>query len=124
LIGFEPTISSLGGMRSIQLNYKGIIFKVSFSLKKMLLKVLGIFDIVAGLILILDKSLVFSDQILITFGIILLAKSSLGLLKNLASWIDFLAGVILLLSIIINIPIAINFILGVLIIQKGIFSLL
>ncbi len=90
----------------------------------MLLKVFGIFDITAGLILILEKSLAFSNQTLMILGIILLVKSSLGFLKDFGSWIDFLSGIAFLLLIIMNIPIAINFILGVLVIQKGIFSLI
>jgi len=60
----------------------------------------------------------------LVLGIILLIKSSIGFLKDFASWVDFLAGIVFLMSIIINIPIFIGIILGILLIQKGVFSFL
>ena len=65
-----------------------------------------------------------SNQLLIILGLILLAKSSLGLLKDFGSWIDFLCGIIFLISIIISIHWIIGLIFGLLIIQKGIASFL
>ena len=79
-----------------------IFFKWCLGLKKMLIAILGIIDLFAGFIL--------------------LAKSSLGMLKDFASWVDFLAGIILLSSIIFQPPLFILIIIGILIIQKGAFS--
>ncbi len=90
----------------------------------MLVKVFGGFDIVAGLILIFLNTLNPTRTILLVLGIILLIKSSIGFLKDFASWVDFLAGIVFLMSIIINIPIFIGIILGILLIQKGVFSFL
>lgn len=88
----------------------------------MLIKILGIFDFVVGLILIFGMGL--SNKMYLVFGIILLIKSSLGLLKDFASWIDFSVGLMFFLSIIVSIPSWICIILGLLIIQKGVFSFL
>ncbi|MBU4070053.1 MAG: hypothetical protein KJ646_03650 [Nanoarchaeota archaeon] len=90
----------------------------------MLVKILGLFDLIAGLILLFGAGFSLPNQMMIFFGMILLAKSCLGLLKDFASWIDFLCGLFFLISIIIAIPQAIGLILGILIIQKSIFSFL
>jgi len=101
-----------------------MFFKGKFGLKNMLVKSLGVIDILAGLILIFGAEVNLPYYAFLIFGIILLAKSFLGLPKDFASWIDFSCGIILLLSIIITIPIVISIIFGLLIIQKGIFSFL
>ena len=88
----------------------------------MLIIILGVIDLFAGILLIFGRAIDFPNQILMIIGIILLAKSSLGILKDFASWVDFLAGIILLLSIIIQVPLFITIILGILIVQKGAFS--
>ena len=90
----------------------------------MLVKILGAIDVIAGLILIFGPGINFPSSIVIIFGIVLLAKSSLGLLKDFASWIDFLAGLTFLLSVIISVPVIISVIIGLLILQKGVFSFL
>ena len=90
----------------------------------MLVKALGVIDLIAGLILTFVTSINFPSHFLIVFGIILLVKSSLGFLKDFASWVDFLAGIIFLASIIISVPIVISLIFGLLLLQKGIFSFL
>ena len=87
----------------------------------MLIKILGGIDLIAGAILIFGGANL-PIQILAGFGIVLLAKSCLGFLKDFASWVDLSAGIIFLLSIIILIPGIISLIFGLLIIQKGIFS--
>ena len=88
----------------------------------MLVKILGAIDVLAGVILIFNLTNHFSQQALLILGIIFLAKSCLGLLKDFASWIDFLTGIFFLLSIIITFPLAISIIIGILILQKGAFS--
>lgn len=87
----------------------------------MLVKILGGIDFIAGLILLFGTKFV-NDSILIFFGAILLIKAGIGLLKNFASWIDFISGIIFILSIFFQIPFGICLIAGILMIQKGIFS--
>ena len=71
----------------------------------MLVKILGAVDVIASAIfLFVILGFSFPTSILLIFGIILLAKSSLGMLMDFASWIDFLGGIFLLLLIVINIP--------------------
>jgi len=65
-----------------------------------------------------------SHYILIFLGIILLIKSLIGLLKDFASWVDFLAGTTFILLIFFSIPWIICLILGGLLVYKGIFSFL
>ena len=89
----------------------------------MLVAILGIIDIISGLILLFGAGISFPSSFLAVLGLILLAKSSLGMFKDFGSWIDFLAGLILLLSIIVNMPTLISVIIGLLILQKGAFSL-
>ena len=91
----------------------------------MLLKVLGAIDVLTGLILVgLGLGAEIQKSILIICGVILIIKSSLGFLKDFASWIDFIAGAVFLIFILINIPEIILMIISMLIIQKGIFSFL
>ena len=90
----------------------------------MLVKILGGIDILSGLILVLSLLTEIPSKIMIIFGIILLGKSLMGLLKDFGSWIDFLTGIILILCIFVQIPLFIKIIFAFLIIQKGIFSFL
>ncbi len=90
----------------------------------MLVKFLGLIDLIAGVILIFGSYFNFPIQIPLLLGSILILKSTLGFLNNFASWVDFLSGIIILSSIIIQIPSLISLIHGILIIQKGIFSFL
>jgi len=90
----------------------------------MLVKFLGIIDLLAGFTLICGAYFNFPIQIPLLLGSILILKSTLGFLKNFASWVDFLSGVIILLSIFFHIPSLISTIHGILIIQKGLFSLI
>jgi hypothetical protein len=89
----------------------------------MLVKVLGAIDIIIGIIFIFAANIELNSSILIFLGLVLLAKSSLGMLKDFASWIDFLSGIFLLLMVVISVPAFILFILGLLLLQKGFFSL-
>lgn len=90
----------------------------------MLIKFLGIIDLLAGAVLIFGAYINFPMQIPMLLGSILILKSTLGFLKNFASWVDFLSGIVILLSIIIQIPSIISIVHGILIIQKGLFSLI
>jgi hypothetical protein len=91
----------------------------------MLIKILGSVDVISGLILILSGTGVnIQNIILIIIALILIGKSFIGFLKNFASWIDILAGVSLLLFIWFPFLGIVVIILGLLVIQKGIFSFL
>lgn len=93
----------------------------------MLVKALGIIDVLAGLILLFGTGLVglkVSSTFLLVLGIILMAKSLLGLLKDFASWIDFVCGGVLILASLFTLPVIICTICAAFILQKGIFSFL
>ncbi|MBI4116600.1 hypothetical protein HY449_02555 [Candidatus Pacearchaeota archaeon] len=90
----------------------------------MLVKIFGGFDLIIGVMLVFLSSFNPSAGTLIFFGVISMTKSSFGMLRDFASWIDFLAGIILGLAILVNIPSVIGIILGILVFQKGIFSFL
>ena len=90
-----------------------------------MLKILGGIDLIFGLILVLlGIGIVFPKAILIVGGIILLIKSSFGFLKDFASWIDLVGGVIFILLIFFGIPEIIVIIVGLFIVQKGVSSFL
>ncbi len=84
----------------------------------MLVAIFGIIDIIAGIVLIF-AGMSFPFFLLIILGLTMLAKSSIGFLKNFGSWIDFLAGLAFLFSAIISIPLIISIIIGLLVLQKG-----
>ncbi len=90
----------------------------------MLVKILGAIDVIAGLILFFGAGAKLPFMLLVIFGVILLIKSMFGLLKDFASWIDFLVGINFILLPLFVIPAWIGIILAILIIQKGIFSFL
>ncbi|MCX6746758.1 MAG: hypothetical protein NTU63_01340 [Candidatus Pacearchaeota archaeon] len=90
----------------------------------MLVKLLGGIDLIGGLILIFGSNDGLPLPILIIFGIILLIKAGIGKLKDFASWIDIFAGIIFILLIFLPVYWVVCIIAGILLIQKGIFSLL
>ncbi len=90
----------------------------------MLVKILGLIDLVIGIILVFGIIEYLQSTFLIILGLILLAKSSLGMLKDFASWVDFIGGLVFLVSIIISVHPVISLIIGLLILQKGLFSFL
>ena len=90
----------------------------------MLVKLLGGIDLVSGLILILGINKSLPLPILLIPGIILLIKAVMGGLRDFASWIDVFAGAIFILSIFLPVYWIISVIAGVLLIQKGIFSII
>ena len=90
----------------------------------MLLKLLGSFDIIAGLILIFGIGMDFPWQFLWVVGFLLLIKAGFGMLRDFASWIDLFCGIIFLLRIVFDIYSIIGLIFGILLIQKGVVSFL
>jgi hypothetical protein len=90
----------------------------------MLIKALGALDFVGGLILLFGAGVKIPIPILIILALIFLVKSGIGLLRDSASWIDFTAGVILLLMIFFPVYWIVNLVVGISLIQKGIVSFL
>ncbi len=90
----------------------------------MLVKILGAIDFLAGLILIFISGFSLPNQVLIFLGILFLIKSSLGLWKDFASWTDLFSGIIFILLVFFPIYWVICIIIGILLMQKGIFSFL
>ena len=91
----------------------------------MLLKILGAVDLAIGLILILSGAGInIQTNILLIFGLVILAKSLLGFFQDIGSWVDFIGGAVLLVSIIVHVPGLLNIIIGITIFQKGVVSFL
>jgi hypothetical protein len=88
----------------------------------MLVKALGLIDLIAGLILVIGATKFLPTTIVVIVGVALLAKSSLGMLQDVASWFDFFGGAILLMSAVIFVPWLVQVFVGILVLQKGIFS--
>lgn len=94
----------------------------------MLIKILGILDIIAGLLFFIDsafnKSGWFPEKIILYIGIYLLIKGLLFVFTlDLLSIIDIICGGIILLSLLIHIPFLIVFLVVFFLIQKGFLSI-
>ncbi len=90
----------------------------------MLVKALGIFDFMGGLILLFSSGIKTPVPVLVILAAIFLVKALIGLLKDFASWIDFTAGIVFILIIFLPAYWFICLIPAVLLIQKGIVSFL
>jgi len=91
----------------------------------MLVKILGVLDLIAGLILIFGSGIELPYFLLIILGIIFIIKSFIGgIPKDLGSLTDLGAGIVLILMIFISVHWIIGIILGILLFQKGFFSFL
>jgi len=90
----------------------------------MLIKILGGIDILGGLILLFVGTINFNEFIFGICGIIFIIKSFLGMFEHFGSWIDFCAGILFIILIFSQIHWIISIVFGILLIQKGIFSLI
>jgi hypothetical protein len=90
----------------------------------MILKLLGGFDLIIGIIFIFGAYKYISAYFLLVFILLLIIKSSLDLWTSPASWIDALCAIIFLWVIFFPLSFWIAIILGILIGQKGIISFL
>lgn len=90
----------------------------------MLVKVLGAMDCIEGLILLFGAGIKLPFYISLILGVFLLIKAGMGKLKDIASWIDLIAGIIFILLIFFNVYWLICLIAGILLLQKGVFSFL
>jgi hypothetical protein len=90
----------------------------------MLIKFFGIVDVIVGLILLFSFNISLPIQLMIVLGIVLIVKSFFGMPKDFGSWIDFSVGIVMIFSSITAGLWIVNIILGLLILQKGVFSFL
>jgi hypothetical protein len=90
----------------------------------MLVKLLGAFDVLFGVVLLFFTGFNIPTSFLFAFGVIAMTKSSFGLLKDIGSWIDFATGTAFFFMMITGIPMVLSALAGVLVFQKGIFSFL
>jgi hypothetical protein len=94
----------------------------------MLIKFLGITDIIIAILFTinanLDRADWFPEKIIFWAGIFLLVKGILFVLTlDIASVLDILCAVVMLLSLIFNMPLIISAIVIIILLQKGLFSL-
>ena len=91
----------------------------------MLVKILGVLDlIVAGILFALSFQIGIPRGIIIFFIVILFLKGAFILTKSIASGFDLFAAIILLLSFYFVIPRILLVIVAILILQKGFFSVI
>jgi hypothetical protein len=90
----------------------------------MLVKVLGVIDFIGGLILLFSAGVKIPVPVLVVLAVIFLIKAGIGLLKDFASWIDLIAGIIFILMMFFPVYWIVCIIAGILLIQKGIVSFL
>lgn len=88
----------------------------------MLVKMFGLADLLIGMTLVFLSGFNPPTNVLIYFSLIAFTKSTFGMLKDFGSWIDFSAGVVLGIAILINVPLFLSLVVGILVLQKGIFS--
>ena len=65
----------------------------------MLMKILGVFDILVGAILIFGTGSDIPLKILLFLAVVMIAKSSLGFWQDFGSWVDLIIGFVFLLMI-------------------------
>ena len=90
----------------------------------MLVKILGVLDIIAAVMLIFSQNRMIPTTFFVIFGIIMILKSVMGLFRNFGSWIDLIGGLSLILSVFFILPWVMLIICSVLVLQKGIASLI
>ena len=92
----------------------------------MIVKFLGIIDILAGLLyLFVEIFQIIPKDLLLFAGLILIVKGGAFILNfNVPSALDILCGIIILLSIIVQMPQFIVILVIIFLAQKGIISLI
>ncbi len=90
-----------------------------------MIKILGVLDIIASILLFIAPSnLSIPERLIWTFALYLVIKGAVFVL-SIVSVVDIIGGVMLLISLTsITIPKTIFFVVAFIIAQKGIFSLL
>lgn len=88
-----------------------------------IMRLLGILDIVGAVLLLgVGFHLEIPTGLIVAISIYLIGKALL-FIKDIGSWFDIFGGILLLLSFIVNIPIAILVVAALLIGSKGILTL-
>ena len=92
----------------------------------MIVKILGMFDILLAILLLLSSfSGLIPGNLLLILGIILLAKGLFFVISDhIASVIDIVCAVLIMVSIQTEFPFFIRFLIVIYLLQKGIISLL
>ena len=92
----------------------------------MIVKALGILDLVAGLVFLLSVAVTaMPKSLIIICAVYFLIKGSMFmLLMDFASIVDFICGIIILLSAWTEVPLVLSIIALIFIAQKGILSLI
>jgi len=95
----------------------------------MLIKILGVIDILAGIIFWLSgffkliKFNLIPSELIFVFGILILAKGLIFIFGlSLTSFLDIISGAVLLLAIITEMPLIIISLVSLFLIQKGVLS--
>jgi len=91
----------------------------------MIVKFLGIFDMIAAAILLISFFLFQLNILIWIAGIYLIFKGAIfAFTLNIASILDILSGILILSSLAITLPIFVVMLISFFLVQKGIFSLL
>lgn len=92
----------------------------------MIIKILGVCDIISGLLIFLNSMYNFiPETIMLVAGFYLLIKGIVFVIgKDFASIIDVICSLVIFISLAYSIPYFISVIIFVFLLQKGIFSLL
>ena len=126
--GFEPATSSLGVTRSNPAELREHRFKKDAGFKKtMIVKVLGVVDIMLGLLFWI--AMVFSTISLHPFlqllALVVIVKGIVFLISfDFASILDVICGCLILYGLSFGLHLILVVIVAIFLIQKGIFSLL
>jgi len=89
----------------------------------MIVKILGIFDIIAGILLFLLSIHIKLSILLIPIAIIMMIKGLFVLMGDIASGADLIIGLMLYGSLFVILPKFLLVLGSIFIIQKGLFSL-
>ena len=91
----------------------------------MIIKILGILDIISGLLFWLGSFFhIIPDQIIILIVFYLIIKGVIFIIsKDIASILDIISGLVIYLSMSFNLPAFVIIIVTFFLLQKGIFSL-
>jgi len=89
----------------------------------MIIKILGILDIIAGFALFLHRFL--PENLIMFFGIYLLVKGIMfAMASDIISFVDIACAIAIIISLNVALPQLIISLAGIFLIQKGIFSLI
>jgi len=101
------------------------IFKPSTLQNKMIVKILGSLDLIAGISFWLFTSFNFLESFMLVIALYLIAKGVLFLIsKDIASALDVISGIIIITSVSYTLPTIVYVLVILYLLQKGVFSLI